>query len=82
MDDVFYIVITVIFGVFVLAVMFWLYRYMNKKSLLDKDFADLSDQEKQMASRFCEQMRLASQIPDASRITGVSTSTTKRLVSK
>lgn len=57
MSDTFYIIITVIFGVFVLLTLWWMYRYINRKSILETKQEDLSDDQKLLLSKFCNEMR-------------------------
>ena len=59
MNDVFYIILTFIFGVFVLFVMWWLYRYVRTPSLLSMNKEDLSDREKDVLNTFCTEMKRA-----------------------
>ena len=57
MNEVFYIVIIVIFGVFVILTLYWLWRYMHKKSILEMKQEDLTEDQKLILSKFCEEMR-------------------------
>ncbi len=80
MNDIYFIVITVVFGLFVFCVMWWLYKYMSKRSILETKFEDLRDDEKLLMSKFCEEMRknrLASANPV---VEPVSKSSRKKLV--
>ena len=58
MSDVFYIVVTVIFGLFVLFIAWWLYRYMKKDvTLSELKNRELSDTERQTLQEFCKRMK-------------------------
>lgn len=55
--DTYYIIVTVIFGVFILVMLWFLYKYMTKPSLLDMKHEDLSDDQKNMLYKFCAEMK-------------------------
>jgi len=57
MGDLYYIIITVIFGVFVLLTLWWLYKYINKKSILEMKREDLTEDQKIILTKFCNEMR-------------------------
>jgi len=58
MNDVYYIIVTIIFGLFVLFMAWWLYRYLRAKPCpLDVKQEDLSDKQKTMLYKFCGEMR-------------------------
>lgn len=58
MNDVYYIIVTVIFGLFVLFMAWWLFRYLRSKPCpLDVKQEDLSDDQKSMIYKFCGEMR-------------------------
>jgi len=59
MNDVYYIIVTVIFGIFVLFMAWWLYRYLRKPDLLNMTQEDLSDDQKAMLYKFCGEQRRA-----------------------
>jgi len=78
MNDTFYIVVTVIFGVFVLLTLWWLYRYMHKKSILETKREDLSDDQKLLLSKFCEEMRRERVLKEEAAQVPVSKTTIKK----
>lgn len=57
MSDVYYIVVTVIFGVFVLVMAVWIYKYMRASNPLEMTHEELSDDQKAMIYKFCGEMR-------------------------
>lgn len=57
-NDVYYILITVIFGLFVLFMVWWLYRYTKRPDVLTMNREDLTDEHKALLYRFCESKRL------------------------
>jgi hypothetical protein len=57
MDDIYYIIITVIFGLFVLFMVWWLYKYLSTPSVLSMSKDDLTDREKEVIYKFCSEMR-------------------------
>jgi len=59
MSDVYYIVVTVIFGVFVLVMAVWIWRYMRSSNPLELTHEELSDNQKAMIYKFCGEMRRA-----------------------
>lgn len=65
MSDVYYIVVTVIFGVFVLVMAVWIYRYMRTSNPLEMTHEELSDDQKAMIYKFCGEMRRAREAKEA-----------------
>lgn len=59
MSDVYYIVVTVIFGVFVLVMALWIWRFMRASNPLELTHEELSDDQKAMIYKFCGEMRRA-----------------------
>lgn len=59
MSDVYYIVVTVIFGVFVLVMAVWIWRYMRASNPLELTHEELSDDQKSLIYKFCGEMRRA-----------------------
>ena len=57
MSDVFYIAVTGIFAIFTVLTLWWLYRYMNRKSILETRREDLSDDQKALLYKFCDESR-------------------------
>lgn len=55
--DTYYIIVTVIFGVFVLLMLWFLYRYMKKSNVLNLKHEELSDDQKTMLYQFCAEMK-------------------------
>jgi len=55
--DIFYIIVTVVFVIFLALVLWWLFRFIHKKSILDVKREDLSDDQKQLLYKFCSEMR-------------------------
>jgi len=59
MNDVYYIIVTVIFGVFVLIMAWWIYRYMRKSNPLEIPHEELSEDQKALIYNFCGEMKRA-----------------------
>ena len=59
MSDVYYIIVTVIFGVFVLVMAVWIWRYMRASNPLELTHEELSDDQKALIYKFCGEMRRA-----------------------
>ena len=59
MSDVYYIVVTVIFGVFVIIMAIWIWRYMRASNPLELTHEELSDDQKALIYKFCSEMRRA-----------------------
>lgn len=59
MSDVYYIVVTVIFGVFVLVMAVWIWKYMRASNPLEMTHEELSDDQKALIYKFCGEMRRA-----------------------
>ena len=62
MNTVFYIIVTVIFSLFVIYMGWWLFKYVRKdtvRDVTDLKKEDLSDDQKQLISKFCREMRLS-----------------------
>lgn len=59
MSDTYYIIVTVIFGVFVIVMTVWLWRYMRKSNPLELQHDELSDDQKKLIYQFCGEMRRA-----------------------
>lgn len=59
MSDTYYIIVTVIFGVFVIVMTIWLWRYMRKSNPLELQHDELSDDQKKLIYQFCGEMRRA-----------------------
>jgi len=58
MNDVYYIIVAVIFGLFVIVTCVWMYRYLRKPlPLLATSHEELSDEQKQMLEKFCGEMK-------------------------
>lgn len=57
MSDVYYILITVFFCVFVLLMMWWVYRYLSAANPLRMTHDELSDPQKEIIYNFCSEMR-------------------------
>ena len=58
MNDGYYIAVTVIFGVFVILVGYWLYKSMRSRPAL-KDMAeeDWTDEDKEVLKAFCRKQK-------------------------
>lgn len=52
MDNTYYIVITVIFGLFVLFVVWWLYKHL-RTNRFPKDISQLSEEDQAVLHKFC-----------------------------
>lgn len=59
MSDTYYIIVTAIFGVFVIIMMVWLWRYMRTSNPLELKHEDLSDDQKRLIYKFCSESRRA-----------------------
>ncbi len=57
MTDTYYIIITVIFGIFVLVTAWWVYRYMKSTNPLTMTYDELSDQQKAFIYKFCRERK-------------------------
>lgn len=57
MSQVYYIIVTVIFALFVILMAWWLYRYMRKPPILSMSADELSDDQKAMIYKFCGEHR-------------------------
>ena len=57
MDDVYYIIVTVILGIFVLFIIWCLYKCFRPPSIANINKEDLSDREKQVLYKFCSEMK-------------------------
>lgn len=59
MSDAYYIVVTVIFGLFILFIMWWLWRWATVRNPLFLREDQLTDREKAVLARFCAERRKA-----------------------
>lgn len=57
MESVFYIITTAIFGLFILVTIWFVYRYVGRKSLLERSHEELTEDQKALLLNFCRQMR-------------------------
>jgi hypothetical protein len=57
MDEAFYIILTVVFALFVLFMIWWFYQYVSTPTILSMKEDDLSDREKDVIYKFCSEMR-------------------------
>jgi hypothetical protein len=57
MDNIYYIIITVIFALFVVFVVWWLYKYLYSLRFLPTNHQDLSEVDKQTLYTFCKQRK-------------------------
>ncbi len=57
MNDVYYIIVTSIFGLFVLLLSWWLYRYLSRSSVMEISEEALSDREKERMYELCSELR-------------------------
>lgn len=80
MSDVYYVIVTVIFGVFVLVMAVWIWRYMRASNPLELTHEELSDDQKAMIYQFCGEMRRAREAREQSPPTA-STSPTRAVAS-
>jgi len=55
--DTYYIIVTVIFGVFVILMMWFLWKYMKKQSILEMKHDELTDDQKKMLYNFCAEAK-------------------------
>ena len=76
MSDVYYIVVTVIFGVFVLVMAVWIWRYMRASNPLELTHEELSDDQKAIIYQFCGEMRRARE--ERERTAAAAAATTKK----
>jgi hypothetical protein len=56
--------VTVLFGVFVLLTALWLMRYMRKSNPLELTHEELSDDQKALIYKFCNEMREARELTE------------------
>jgi hypothetical protein len=56
-SDTYYIIVTVIFGVFIIVMLWFLYKYMKKPNLLEMKHEELTDDQKNMLYKFCAEAK-------------------------
>lgn len=58
MNDTYYIIVTVIFGVFVIVMLWWLWTYFRRpKDIMSTKHEDLTDHQKLLIYKFCNEKR-------------------------
>jgi hypothetical protein len=59
MDDVYFIIATSIFGIFVIFFIWLLYKYLKTSNTIVLDVTHLSEEEKDILATHCSEMRRA-----------------------